>query len=87
MNRYEPSTFRPAFGVAAVAISAVTLALAVVLPVGLASACEDATLASRTPTAIEVAIVPSRIDVVGQRSRTVVLEPVNVVGLRAGVRG
>jgi hypothetical protein len=87
MNRYEPSTLRPAFGVAAVAISAVTLAMAVVLPVGLAGACEDASLATRTPAAIKVAIDPSRIDVVGKPLRTVVLEPVNVVGLRATARG
>ncbi len=69
MNRYEPSNFRPAFGVAAAALSAVTLALAVVLPVGLGGACEDATLASRTPDAINVAIEPSRIEVVAVPAR------------------
>lgn len=86
MNRYEPSSFRPAFGVAAAALSAVTLAMAVVLPVGLGGACEEATLASRAPAATRVAIIPARIDVVAQPVRAVVLEPVNVVGQRAALR-
>jgi hypothetical protein len=84
MNRYKPSKFRPAFGVAAAALSAVTLAVAVLLPAGLGIACEDATLASRTPAAISVAIEPARIEVVAVPVRTVVLDPVNVVvGRRA----
>ena len=32
MNRYEPSTYRPMFGVAAVAMTALTLGMLVVLP-------------------------------------------------------
>jgi hypothetical protein len=83
MKRFKPAPFRPAFGVAAAAMSAVTLAAAVALPIGLAGACaEDATLASRTPAVIELA----RIDVVAQPVRTVVLEPVHVVGRREVVR-
>ncbi len=86
MNRYEPSNFRPAFGVAAAALSAVTLAIAVLLPAGLGGACEDAALASRAPDAISVAILPARIEVVAVPVRTVVLDPVNVVGGRRALR-
>ena len=86
MNRYKPSTFRPAFGVAAAALSAVTLAVAVVLPMGLGAACgEDATIAS-TPAPTEVAIEPARIDVLALPVRAAVLEPVNVVARRDAVR-
>jgi hypothetical protein len=85
MNRYQPSSFRPAFGVAAAALSAVTLAVAVVLPVGLGAGCEDATLAS-TPASIEVAIEPARIDVVALPVHAAVLEPVNVVARRGALR-
>lgn len=88
MNRYSPPTFRPAFGVAAAALSAVTLALAVVLPVGLCASCpEDATLANSAPAAIEVVIIPARIEVFGEPVRTVALEPIQVIGHRSAVRG
>jgi hypothetical protein len=80
MNRYPPSTFRPAFGVAAVTLSALTFAVSVVLPVGLASTCPDATLAAVTAAApVEVAINPARIDVVASPRREVVIDSVNVV--------
>jgi hypothetical protein len=69
MNRYQPSTFRPAFGVAAVALSAITFAFAVVLPVGLAAAYPgDASLAASTPAAsLEALIIPGRVDVIASR--------------------
>jgi hypothetical protein len=87
MNRYTPSNFRPAFGIAAAALSAVTLAIAVVLPVGLSATCpDDVTLVRATPAPTEVAIVPARIEVVAQPVRAVVLEPVNVVGNRHALR-
>ena len=88
MNRYKPSTFRPAFGIAAAALSSVTLAVAVVLPMGFSSTCSDetpATLAASAPPT-EVAIVPARIEVVAQPVHAVVLEPVNVVGRRSAIR-
>ncbi len=83
MNRYSPSTFRPAFGVAAAALSAVTLAVAVVLPMGLGAACEDATIAS-APAPIEAVIEPARIDVVALPVRAV--EPVSIVARRDALR-
>jgi len=86
MNRYKPSNFRPAFGIAAAALSAVTLAIAVVLPVGLCVTCPDDATLVRATAPTEVAIVPARIEVVAQPVRAVVLEPVNVVGRRQSVR-
>ena len=75
MNRLPAPTFRPAFGIAAVALSAVTLSVAVFLPLTFASACPgEATFAARAP--VEVAIVPARIDVVAAPVRTAKLEPV-----------
>ena len=82
MNRYDPSTFRPVFGIAAAAMSAVTLAVMVILPVSLANGCPaDATLV-RAPTAVEVEIDPNRIEVVATPVRTVTLAPVSVVARR-----
>lgn len=86
MNRYTPSNFRPAFGIAAAALSAVTLAIAVVLPVGFSATCSDDATLVRATTPTEVAIIPARIEVLAQPVRAVVLEPVNVVGRRQSVR-
>jgi len=86
MNRYKPSYSRPAFGIAAAALSAVTLAIAVVLPVGLCATCpDDATLVRSAPAATEVAIIPSRIEVVAQPVHAVSLEPANAVDHRHSV--
>jgi hypothetical protein len=82
MNRYQPLSFRPAFGVAAAAMSAITLAVLVVLPVTLASACPNDWTIAGTPDAIEVTIIPSHIEVVAMPVRTVKLEPVVVVAER-----
>ena len=86
MNRYQPFTFRPAFGVAAAALSAVTLAVSVILPMGLATGCpacpNDATIATSSP-ALAVSIVPAHFDLVATPVRTVSLEPVDVVGRRS----
>ena len=81
MNRYQPSTFRPAFGVAAFALTVLTLVVTVVVPTGL-SPGQDAALQAdsmREMPASEIAILPSTIDVVGSPSRKVVIETVNVV--------
>jgi hypothetical protein len=79
MKRLQPIPFRPAFGVAAAAMSAVTLTAAVALPIGFGGACaDDAMLASRVPAAIEV-VVPD--------TGAVVLQPIHVVGRRVALRG
>ena len=82
MNRYQPFTFRPAFGIAAAAMSAITLAVLVVLPVSLATACDHEWTIAGAPAAAEVAIVPGHIDVVATTVRAVMLEPVTVVARR-----
>jgi len=75
MNRYQPKAPRAAFGIAAVAMTALTLALAIVAPAKLAPVGQEAaTLAaaeSRAPVAVEVLIVPARIQVIGVRESTV----------------
>lgn len=68
MKRYELPTFRPVFGLAAAAMTAVTMAAAVVLPVTLACTPDLAMLASETPVAAQAA--PLRIEVVGKRTTT-----------------
>jgi hypothetical protein len=86
MNRYQPSTFRPAFGVAAAALSAVTLAVSVILPMGLATgcpACPNDAMIAKSSAALAVSIVPAHLDVVATPVRTVSLEPVDVVGRRS----
>ena len=84
MNSYEPSTPRAAFGLAAVAMAAISIGAMVVLPAKLDSVGADAvTLASAKagptasieaaiiPAPIEVAISPARIDVIGVREPNV----------------
>ncbi|MEO8675703.1 MAG: hypothetical protein ABI569_08990 [Casimicrobiaceae bacterium] len=83
MNRYQPSTFRPAFGIAAAVMSAVTLAVLVVVPVSFATANTDERMLTNAPAAVEVAIVPAHIDVVATSVRVVKLEPVSVVARRS----
>ena len=70
MNRYQPKTFRPALGFAsATVLTVLTISMAVILPAGMCTASESATLAgSSAPATREVTISPSRIDVVAQRT-------------------
>jgi hypothetical protein len=71
MKTYRPTNLRPAFGIAAVAMAILTLALSVVAPAKLDS---DArlTAAARTAGATEVAISPARIDVIAVREAPMV---------------
>jgi hypothetical protein len=78
MKRYSPSKFRPAFGIAAVALSALTMMLAVGVPANLSNGGSDATTlaATRTaPAATEVAVNLGRIDVTGVRDTNVAASP------------
>ena len=79
MSRYETSMPRISFGLAAIAMSVITFALTVMLPAHLYSERinkDSATLAKSTaPKAIEVAIIPSRIDVTGQCEQAMAYEP------------
>jgi hypothetical protein len=63
MNRYEPGTPRAAFAIAALALSALTMALLVAAP---ASIEGSTTVLATTPAAVAA----SRIDVVGSRQET-----------------
>jgi hypothetical protein len=68
MNRYESTTPRTAFGIAAIAMSVVTLGLAVVLPASYESKRLEAELAASSRVTVspvrEVAVIPSRVHVV-----------------------
>ena len=74
MNEYRPSRFNAGTGIAAAAMMALTLVIAVVVPMTLAPAGPDsATLtgpARDAAGATEVAIIPSRIEVIGVRDTT-----------------
>mgnify|MGYP001214700697 CR=1 FL=1 len=74
MNPYQPARFNPMMGIAAVAMTALTFVLAVGVPSGLAPAGPDSTALAASKAvdkaAIEVAIIPSHIEVVGTRDTT-----------------
>lgn len=77
MNPYKMPLPHAAFGVAAVALSAVTLALSVYLPANLSSDAEARMLASPHVEGAEfreVNIEPSRIEVVGSCPQTMALD-------------
>jgi hypothetical protein len=81
MKRYQPSPFRPAFGIAAASLSAVTLAVAVILPMSFASACPAESTLARAPHPTAV-IASAYADTVAAPMRTVTLEPIHVVARR-----
>jgi hypothetical protein len=67
MQRYEPHDFRPAFGVAAAALTALTIATLVVGPAELLPRAHAAMQVSGSPMATaprQVDIAPSQVDVV-----------------------
>jgi hypothetical protein len=78
MNRYETSIPRTAFGIAAIALSAITLGVSVVLPASLTFQRQEAPVlaAPHVGGAVlhEVAILPSRIDVVVDCPQKLALE-------------
>ena len=82
MNRYQPSTFRPAFGVAAASLSAVTLAISVVLPMSFSPSCPTGAGLASTSAEREISIMPAHFDAVATSVRTVTLEPINIVASR-----
>jgi hypothetical protein len=77
MNRYPDQTPRMTLGLAAVAMTAMTFGLLVVAPAKMngGGASAPATTAADAPVAIEVAISPARIDVVGERAQKTAFEP------------
>ena len=91
MNRYQPRAHRAAFGIAAVAMTALTLALAVVVPAQLAAdrPTDGTVLAARSaaPAVTEVLIVPARIEVFGVRDRAVAGGAPAAAPVRTGQQG
>jgi hypothetical protein len=77
MNRYQPKSFRPVYGFAsAAAMTALTLAMSVVVPAGLATACgPEFVLANAAPTNTQV-VTLERMDVVVSRQAHVAEAPV-----------
>ena len=76
MDRYEPSRHRTLFGIAAVAMTALTIAATVFVPVGLSAPGREATtLAKPVAVAAEIAIDPACIEVVAYRETTVAATP------------
>jgi len=72
MNTYTFETPRTAIALCALALTAITIGGLVVAPSMLDSGYAATTLASRTPPAsVEVAISPSRIDVIAVRAPNV----------------
>ena len=75
MNRYPSSTPRAAFGITAIALTALTIGLAVVVPArmspGYPAAGTVPAAQAVAPAATEVAIIPGRITVIGVRESTV----------------
>jgi hypothetical protein len=82
MTRYEtePPRSRAIFGLAAFAMTALTIGLAVVAPAHFGSGEADARTLARArpadPDRIEVVISPARIDVVAARARKAAFETV-----------
>ena len=73
MQRYQPQSFRPAFGIAAIALTALTIATMVVGPAELPPGDHVAMPAAGAlvaPFAREVTIAPSLIEVVVLRDST-----------------
>ena len=79
MNRYETPTPRMSFGLAAIALSVVTLGLTVMLPASLNSGhggnAQLAAAKRAEPAVIEVSIIPSRIVVTSECEQNMAYEP------------
>lgn len=81
MNRFQSSTPRAAFGIAAVAMTVVTFGLLVVVPATIESGSEDVRTQTSaklvTPAATAVVMSPTRIDVLDVREMEWASAPVN----------
>jgi hypothetical protein len=71
MNRYQPSTPRVALGIAALALTSLTMALALIVPASMSPLAPEMgavrTARAPAPRPTEVVIIPARIDVIGVR--------------------
>jgi hypothetical protein len=78
--RHEDAPLRPLFGLAAVALTAATLALAVVAPAGVDGAAPPLLADPAAP--IAVAISPARLDIVAVREQKAALDSVPLTTAR-----
>jgi len=80
MNRYETSSPRASFGIAAMAIAALVIGLTVILPARMTSGGDGlrtlAKAGSAAPEATEVVIIPATITVTGIRDQNTAYDPV-----------
>lgn len=84
MNRYEPTPakFRLAATIGAVLLTAATFAISIYAPATLSPLDADMSVgatANASPPSAEVTIVPSSIEVVGYREKTLAAAPALVV--------
>jgi hypothetical protein len=86
MKRYKLKTPRMAIGMAAIVMTAVTFGVSVVAPAHVASASFDAARFVDA-AAIQVAITPSRIDVVAERDPLTTVGSARNVAARKGQPG
>ena len=79
MSRYETSMPRTTFGLVAIALTVATFAVTVMLPAsfysGRINEASTTVAKSAAPKVIEVAIIPSRIDVTGECEKAMAYEP------------
>ncbi len=91
MNRFQPLTPRAAFGLAAVALSALTFGLAVVAPAKLDSGVVDsrtlAAVGDMPPAITEAAVIPYRIEVIGVRDPKLASSPSDAGDARCASQG
>ena len=75
MKSYVASIPRRTFGFAAIAMTALTLGMSVVVPASLASGNQTLAQATSYGAPTEIAINPSRIDVIGVREQNTAQQP------------
>jgi len=71
MNDYRPDVPRAAFALGAAALTAITLGVLVAAPAVFDAGFEPAATLAAAPQAVEVAILPTRIDVIAVREPNV----------------
>lgn len=88
MKRYLPPSHRPAFAVAALAMTVLTIALSVAVPAALSPAARTLPAgAARAAAPIDVLISPARLDIVAVREANVAAEVGHDVPAKRGHPG